>query len=273
MGTTVLTASTTQATVKKAGKAIEITDESVLSGYGDPLGQGVNQLTMSIAAKVDNDGYDALTGASLVYDGTSAVIGYDGIVDADAKFEDESDEALSKILFIHPNQEATLRKDADFQDKNKYPLDVIMNGTIGSIAGAQVVKSKKVKKVLYAKDNETGTITIVADATAEDATNKHLSTVKASSIDTLVVGDKVAVIATPYYACPLVIVDVKDPNEDSTADGVSEEESALTVYLKRDASIETDRDILTKTTVVTADEHFVVVLSNESKAVLAKFKA
>lgn len=273
MGTTVLTASTTQATVKKAGKAIEITDESVLSGYGDPLGQGVNQLTMSIAAKVDNDGYDALTGASLVYDGTSAVIGYDGIVDADAKFEDESDEALSKILFIHPNQEATLRKDADFQDKNKYPLDVIMNGTIGSIAGAQVVKSKKVKKVLYAKDNATGTITIVADATAEDATNKHLSTVKASSIDTLVVGDKVAVIATPYYACPLVIVDVKDPNEDSTADGVSEEESALTVYLKRDASIETARDILTKTTVVTADEHFVVVLSNESKAVLAKFKA
>ena len=43
--------------------------------------------------------------------------------------------------------------------------------------------------------------------------------------------------------------------------------------MKRDTSIETDRDILTKTTVVAADEHFVVVRSNESKAVLAKFKA
>ena len=273
MGTTVLTASTTKATIKKAGKAAEITDESVLSGYGDPLGQAVNQLAMSIAAKVDNDGYDALCGAKLIYDGTSAVIAYNGIVDANAKFEDESDRALVKVMFIHPNQEATLRKDKDFMDKNKYPLDVVMNGTIGAIAGAQVVKSKKVKHVKYTKDNTDGTITIVTDETTETDTSKHLATIMANCIDKLVVGDKVAAVTVEYWACPIVVVDIEDPNEDASADGVAEEEPALTIYMKRDAQIEADRYILAKTTVISADEHYTAVLSNESKVVLAKFKA
>ena len=273
MGTTVLSASTTKVKVKKAGKAIEITDESVLSGYGDPLGQGTNQLTMSIDAKIDNDSYDALCTASLTYDGTASVIGYSPVVNANAKFDDESDDALTKILFINPAQEATLQNDNDFKDKNKYPLDVVMNGVIGAIAGCQVKKSKKVKLVKYTKDNTSGTITIVADETAETTTDKHLSTIMVNCIDNLEVGDKVAAVAAPYYACPIVIVDPEDPNEDPAADCVSTDEKALTIYLKRDAQVEVDRDILAKTTVVSADEHYVSVLSNESKVVLAKFKA
>lgn len=271
MGTSVLTASTTQIKVKKAGKAIEVTDESALSAYGDPLGQGGNQLLMSIGAKLDNDGYDALCGASLVYDGSSALIGYDAIVDADSTFEDESDNGLSKLMFIHPDQEATLRKDSDFMDKNKYPLDVVMNGTIGSIAGAQVVKSKKVKLVKYAKNNTDGTITIVSDETDEAATSKHLSTIIPNCIDVLKVGDKVAAVSNEFYACPIVVVDVEDTNEASGADGNAEETPALTYYLKRDVMVETDRDILRKTTVVSADEHYAAALSNDSKVVLAKF--
>lgn len=274
MGTTVLSASTTKVTVKKAGKAIEITDESVLSGYGDPLGQGTNQLSMSIAAKVDNDGYDALCGATLVYAPTTlAAISYDGIVDANAKFDDESDDSLVKVMFINPAQEATLRKDDNFKDKNKYPLDVVMTGVIGEIAGCQVKKSKKVKLVKYTKDNTNGTITIVSDETTETDTSKHLSTIMANCIEDLAVGDKVKAVAVNFYACPIVIVDPEDPNEDPDADDVATYENALTIYLKRDVQVETDRDILAKTTVASADEHYVAVLSNESKVVLAEFKA
>ena len=256
IGTSVLTASTTQASIKKAAKAVEITDESVLSGLGDPL-----------------DGYDALCGASLVYDGTAAVIGYNAVVDADAKFDDENDDGLRKIMFINPAQEATLRKDTNFMSKDKYPLEVVMNGTIGAIAGAQVVKSKKVKRVEYEIDNTSGTITIVDDATTEDSTHKHLSTVEAKTLGAPKVGDKIEAVAAAYYACPIVIVDQRDPNQDSSADGVSEDESALAIYMKRAAAVETDRDILKKTTVASADEHYTVVLANESKVVLAKFKA
>lgn len=276
MGTTVLTASTTTATVKKAGKAVEITDEARLSGYGDPIGEAGNQLTMSIAAKVDNDCFDALLGASLQHDGTAAVISYEGIVDASDKFEDENDAALTGCIFVHPSQVTTLRKNSDFMDLNKYPITdgVMMTGVIGTIAGFQVVKSKKVKLVKYEKDNTSGTITIVSDETTEDATNKHLSTIMENAIDkTLAVGDKVAVVAAPYYTNPIVIIDQRDPNEDPEADGFANETPALTIYLKRNVEAESDRDILAKTTVISADEHYVAVLSNDSKVVLATFKA
>ncbi len=225
MGTTVLTASTTQATVKKAGKAVEITDESVLSGYGDPIGEATRQITMSIGAKVDTDCYDELCKASLTYDGSAAVIGYDGVVKANTKFEDEVDDGMEKVIFIHPLQEETLLLDDNFKSKDKYPLDVIMNGVIGKIAGCQVVKSKKVK---------------------DDGAGNWLN--------------------------PIVVVAKADPNENPAADGVAPEDAAITIYLKRNVEVEDDRDILAKTTVISADEHYTAKLTNESKVVLAKFK-
>jgi len=42
---------------------------------------------------------------------------------------------------------------------------------------------------------------------------------------------------------------------------------AVKVYMKRNVNVETDRNILTKTTTIAADEHYVVALANASKAV------
>ena len=228
MCTTVLTASSTKATVKKAGKAVELTDESVLSGYGDPVGEATGQLAMSIADKVDNDCLTALGTAKLKYDGVAKVISYEGVVNAVDKFEDENDEGVDMVMFINPKQVTQLRKDPQFLDINKYPIKdgVVMTGMIGMIAGCKVVKSKKVKL------NSAGT----------------------------------------GYDNPIVVVDLKDTNEANDADGFSTTAPALTIYLKRDVMLEDDRDILKKTTVVSADEHYTVVLSNDSKVVLATFK-
>lgn len=146
MGTTILTATSTEATVKKVGKGVGLTDESVLSGYGDPVGQANGQIAMAIGSKVDTDCHAALESAPLIFDGSAAVINYEGIVDAVGLFQEEGTEA-PKVLFIHPDQKTTLRKDPDFMDINKYPLQTIMTGVIGSVAGCQVIPSKRVTKV------------------------------------------------------------------------------------------------------------------------------
>ena len=263
MGTTVLTASTTTVTIKKAGKAVEITDEAVLSGYGDPVGEATNQLAMSIASKIDNDCLDALYGAKLVYNGTSAKLAYTGLVNADAMFGEETETALNKLMWINPLQEKDLRLDPDFIDRNKFGGDVMASGVIGKIAGIQVRKSKKIKLVKYEKA-EAGETTIDAE---------NIKTIQPNCIAVLAIGDKVNNVATPYYANPIVVVSVDDPNNDPKADPTAEENPAITIYMKRDVNLEADRDILAKTSVASADEHYGVALSNESKVVLAKFKA
>ena len=47
-----MTTSTRKATIKKAMKGIGLTDEAVLSGYGNPVGEANTQLAMAIAAKI-----------------------------------------------------------------------------------------------------------------------------------------------------------------------------------------------------------------------------
>ena len=135
-----------------------------------------------------------------------------------------------------------------------------------------VVKSKKVALVKY-EAAVSGSITIVADTETETSTNKHIATIQPNCASALKVGDKVNAAATNYYANPIVVVDVADPNEAPSADGFAVGQPALTVYMKRNVMVESDRDILSKTTVISADEHYTAVLSNDSKVVLAKFGA
>jgi N4-gp56 family major capsid protein len=226
MGTVSLSATTTKVTVKKIGKATEISDEAILSAHGDTVGESVNQLAMAVASKIDTDCVDVLKGASLKYDGSAGTISYEGIVKAIDLLQDESDTPVAKVIFVHPSQVTQLRLDPEFRDLNKYPSPVIMNGQIGTIAGASVIVSKRVDK------DETGN-----------------------------------------YINPIVVVDTNDPNEDPTADQFSTGSPALTIYLKRAVNVETDRDILKKTSVISIDEHYVVALTNDSKVVLGTFKA
>lgn len=144
VGLTQMTAASTTFTIKKAMKAVGITQEAVNSGLGNPIGQAEHQLAKAIIGKVDNDVLAAaLTAANTSGDGT-AVIGYAGIVDAVTKFEDEED-GIEKVMFISPKQETTLLKDPDFLSADKFTNGIAVNGAIGKIAGCWIKKSNKIK--------------------------------------------------------------------------------------------------------------------------------
>ena len=210
-----LTTTSKQFTIKKAGIGVKITDEAVLSGYGDPIGEAVKQLGMSIADKLEEDVISALKTTTLEVTSTSA-ISYEGIVNGVDRFSEESD--VPKVLFIHPEQLTQIRKSADFIDKNKYGGDLMMTGAIGSICGVEVVVSRRVPKE---GDNFTNFMVQMAPNSGE---------------------------GTPTLP-------------------------AVSLYLKRDVQVEPDRDTIGKMTVITADQHYGVALTNPARVLKLVFKA
>lgn len=145
VGTVKLSAGSKTFTIKKAMKSVSLSQESINSGLGNPIGQAEAQLAKSIAGKVDNDVLDAvLTSANIVDLGTGT-IGYSAIVEAVAKFEDEED-GTEKVIFIAPEQEKTLLLDEMFLSADRFQGGVAVNGAIGKIAGCWVKKSKKIKE-------------------------------------------------------------------------------------------------------------------------------
>lgn len=309
-----LSTTTATATVKKAMKAVELTDEAVLSGYGDPVGETNNQLAKSIAAKVDNDAMTALQGGILVYDGSANLISYNQIVDAIDLFDEEVNS--DKVMFINPRQVSTLRKDSNFISADKYNNNVVMFGEIGMVANARIVPSKKVPHLDGIAGERTVTIAgtvAIGDKfsiddyefTATAATAKNVadglvalitadtdceySAANTNGVITLTektgyygVGlyniptlDKTSTAGTitasgtysgtTIYKCPIIKLNNDDETEEDTA--------AITIYLKKETSVEAERDTLARKTAISADKHYTVALTNDSKVVIAKIKA
>ena len=146
MSTAKLTAGSTTFTVKCAGKSVSVLQTAINSGLGDPVGQVNVQLSKSVVNKIDADVVSCAYTANNEYNGSANPIGYAGIVGAVCQFEDEEDN-VEKVMFIHPEQEASLLTDPQFTSADKFTAGVAVTGAIGKVAGAWVKKSKKVKKV------------------------------------------------------------------------------------------------------------------------------
>ena len=130
-----------EAKIHKIGKGTDITDEALLSGYGDPQGEAVRQHGLAIANKVDNDVLEALRGTKLT---VSADIGtLAGLEAAIDTFDDEDLEPM--VLFINPKDAGKLRSSAssNFTRATELGDNIIVKGAFGEALGAVIVRSKK----------------------------------------------------------------------------------------------------------------------------------
>lgn len=257
-GESILTSNTKEYKVKKVVKDVILTDEAVLSAYGNPVGEANNQLGLSIAAKVEKDVIEELLSAQVVKK-FSKNISYNGVVDAIDLFNEEQN--VEKVMFISPNQNTTLRKDPDFISKDKYGNNVMVTGEIGMIANTRVVPSRRITL--------TDSYSKVAEPKVANISKyyERFGNVYKLTEDTALDSEKTYYTKDDKktYKCPIVQLNPETQTDDDT--------SAITIYLKRGVNVEKDRKVKGKKTLISADKHYVAALTDESKVVVAEFTA
>ncbi len=144
-----LTTTTQKVTLKKAGIGVKLTDEAVLSGYGDPAGEAVRQIGMSIGSKVDNDILTVAKTAKLTVNHAIDLDLIDQIsaqlIDNTSDFNYESDDTQTGVLFLNPKDANALRKLASINWTRATDLgdNMLVNGTFGELFGWQIVRTRK----------------------------------------------------------------------------------------------------------------------------------
>lgn len=144
-----LTTATQKITIKKAGIGVKLTDEAVLSGYGDTVGEAIRQIGMSIASKVDNDILATAKTAKLVVQHAIDLDLIDQVsaqlIDNTSDFNYEDNDAQTGVLFLHPKDANALRKLASNNWTRATELgdQMLINGTFGELLGWQIVRTRK----------------------------------------------------------------------------------------------------------------------------------
>ncbi|MBZ1505964.1 N4-gp56 family major capsid protein [Leuconostoc mesenteroides] len=148
-----MTNSTDTFTVKKAAKGVKLTDEAVLSGYGDPVGEATRQIAMAIASKLDNDTLATATKSRLTL-ATADFTKLDFIDTIEAAFIDdtsdnnfEGDDANAQgVIYMNPKDVNKVRKVAaqDWERATALGDSILSTGVFGGVLGWQFIRSRKV---------------------------------------------------------------------------------------------------------------------------------
>lgn len=189
--------------VFKIGKGTQLTDESILSGLGDPVGESTQQLGMALGNTVDTALLEvalstqtqtvSLTEANLTTDSEGE---FQKALDV---FNDDGD--FPYVAIMSPKTAGKVR--LSLGKNTEKAVNALVSGTYLDVLGVQVVRTRKISD------------------------------------------DKIVFIK----------VNPKSP--------------ALKLVMKRGVQVESDRDIVRKMTIITADEYFAPYVYNPANIVVA----
>ena len=138
-----LTQQTKEVKIAKLGRAVQITDEAVLSGYGDPINEAVNQIVTSIASGVDKKLLAALDGNSTNTYAFTSGFDPDELPAALAKFGEEINVG-SKAIIVSPDAYAKLVSVKNWLPASDISANMLIQGAVGMVYGLQVIVSERV---------------------------------------------------------------------------------------------------------------------------------
>lgn len=134
------------ATIKEAGKAVEITDKASLTVLGNAQEEAQRQFGILASRKLDADLIAAAVapGSRTIAPAAGTTIGWSVLVDSIATFGDEWEPSDFAGLFIRSEQFADLSKDPQFTDASQFGGEsVVRSGQIGSVAGVPVFMTNR----------------------------------------------------------------------------------------------------------------------------------
>ena len=148
-----LSAGKANVTISKVAKGIELTDEAILSGFGDPIGEAADQLVLAIASALDNDMLSILhaisantnryeTSTNATYPAAS------DIVPALELFGEDIEDGPT-VAVVPPavyTEMRTVTGSNEWIPASEIAAGIAIRGVVGEFAGCQVIVSNKLKQ-------------------------------------------------------------------------------------------------------------------------------
>lgn len=146
-----LSAGKANVTIHKVAKGVELTDEAVLSGFGDPMGEAADQLVLAIASAVDNEVLSILHSISttMLYSTTNNTTNPAAadIVPALELFGEDIEDGPT-VAVVSPavyTQMRTVTGANEWIPASEIAAGIAVRGVVGEFAGCQVIVSNKLK--------------------------------------------------------------------------------------------------------------------------------
>ena len=199
-----LQASSASVKVHKIAQGVELTDEAIISGLGDPVGEAVSQITLAMASGIDNEMLTTLRsiGSTMTYQTSASTVAPKDtdIIGALELFGEDIDGVKVAVVppAVYTDMRNTGKSAGNWIPASELSAEIAIKGAVGEYQGCQVIVSNKLK------------------------TNGEIFIVKPG---------------------------------------------ALRLIMKRGAMVETDRDILKFSNVITGSVHFATYLYNASGAI------